>query len=91
MSDELPNKMLRVLVFQQLLEHPLPWRVESDWTEEVTASDGYIVAKTDHQTAKAIIALAEQIRKELDEFNEEEFINGTGSNVEDVPSGSSGS
>lgn len=93
-SDEFPNRMLRVLVLQQVLEHPLPWRVESDWAEEVTASDGYIVAKADHQTARAIIVLAEQIRKELDEsseeFEKEVNCNGTSASLEDVSTGSSG-
>lgn len=67
-SDE---KIARDLIWCQMLHHPLPWRIESDWTEEVTASDGHIVAKTDHQTALAIIALAEQIQKELDDSREE--------------------
>jgi stress response protein YsnF len=28
-----------------LTAHPLPWRVEQDWTHEVIAADGYTVAK----------------------------------------------
>jgi hypothetical protein len=88
--------MLRDVVFQQMLDHPLPWRIESDWTEEVTASDGHIVAKSDHSTAQAIIALAEQIRAELDESSEQfkkemkEEDNGTNTSLQDVTSGPSG-
>ena len=57
------KKIARAMVFHQLLYHPWPWRIESDWTEEVTASDGFIVAKTDHSTAQDIIALAKEIHE----------------------------
>lgn len=43
MSDH--EMMLRRLLFQALLDHPLPWRIEEDWTKEVTASDGFIIVK----------------------------------------------
>ena len=59
------TRMVHDLIFTQMMHHPLPWRIESDWTEEVTASDGYIIAKTDHHTALEMVALAEQMQKEL--------------------------
>lgn len=47
------------VLFQQALQHPLPWRIESDWTEEVIASDGYCIAKCETpEEAEAIIRAA---------------------------------
>jgi DNA-binding transcriptional ArsR family regulator len=45
----------------RLLEaHPLPWRRESDWTEEVHAEDGAIVGEfASPEAAEALIAFAE--------------------------------
>lgn len=55
------------VVWHAVLEHPLPWTVDRDWTHEVTAKDGTVVAKCmTHARAAAIIALAEQIRAEVD-------------------------
>lgn len=39
------NTALEDIVKWQSLLHPTPWRVEQDWTHEVIAADGYIVAK----------------------------------------------
>lgn len=51
----------------QLLAHPLPWTVERDWTWEVTARDGAIVAKCmTPEDAGAVVAMAERIRADLD-------------------------
>lgn len=51
--------LLNVVLFQQALQHPLPWSIESDWTEEVRASDGYCIAKCrTTEDAEALIALA---------------------------------
>lgn len=62
------EKMARELVWNQVLYHPLPWRIESDWTEDVIASDGHIVAKCrSHSDAMEIVELAEKIRKEVDD------------------------
>lgn len=55
------------MVSHNLIQHPLPWRVERDWTHEVTAADGTIITKcmtADH--AAAVIAMAEQIRADMD-------------------------
>lgn len=58
--------MARTMVFQSMLYHPLPWRIESDWTQEVTASDGHIIAKCQSPgEAQAIIVFAERIQVEL--------------------------
>lgn len=44
-----------------LLNHPLPWKVERDWTHEVISVDGTIVAKcTGLRQAKTLIAFAEK-------------------------------
>lgn len=56
------------MVSHNLIHHPLPWRVERDWTHEVTAADGTIITKCQtHEHAAAVITLAEQIRAFLDE------------------------
>jgi hypothetical protein len=50
---------LHAVVSTQLIGHPLPWRIESDWTEEVIASDGYCIAKcATTEEAEAIVAVA---------------------------------
>ena len=57
----------RDMVFQHLLNHPLPWRVEHDWTQEVTAADGTIIVKCmTREQAAAVIKMAEELRAELD-------------------------
>jgi hypothetical protein len=80
------ERLARDMVFHQMLYHPLPWRIDHDWTVEVVASDNHIIVKTDYETAREVVALAESIQKELDETNIEELINGTGTNVADDPS-----
>ena len=61
-----PEKMIRYLLFHQMLNNPLPWRVERDWAYEVTASNGAIVAKCQtHEEAEEIIQMAEKINKEI--------------------------
>lgn len=57
----------RDMLFHHLLHHPLPWRVEHDWTYEVTAADGTIIVKCmTHEQAKAIITTAEELQADLD-------------------------
>jgi hypothetical protein len=49
----------QVLISGLVLEHPLPWRVESDWTEVVRDNLGNIVAKCrDSGLANKIIQFA---------------------------------
>lgn len=53
------SDLLESVLFQQALQHPLPWRIESDWTEEVITSDGYCIAKCRTvKEAVSIIAVA---------------------------------
>jgi hypothetical protein len=67
--------MARSLIFNQMLAHPLPWRIETDWTFEVMASDNYIVAKCGTRDgAEQIIDLANQIRAEIDAVEMDELI-----------------
>lgn len=55
-----------------LLTHPLPWRMEQDWTLEVVASDRAIIAKCrSSEEAQAIIEHAEKRQEELDRKQEE--------------------
>lgn len=59
-SEQAARDALRETLGWQAILHPLPWRIESDWTEEVIASDDAVIAKCrDSETAEAIIALAE--------------------------------
>ena len=49
-----------------MLDHPLPWRIQRDWSYEVTASDGHIIAKCQQQEeAMEIVGLSEKINKEI--------------------------
>lgn len=58
-NQRLHAELLREVLFQQTLQHPLPWHVESDWTEEVITSDGYCIAKCRTRAeAEAIIRVA---------------------------------
>lgn len=62
------RRLCRELVFQNMLQHPLPWRVEQDWTSEVLASDGYCIAKCSAVDAKEVVAFAQEIEKELNDI-----------------------
>jgi hypothetical protein len=64
-NRRLHAELLGDVLFQQTLQHPLPWRVESDWTEEVITSDGYCIAKCRTRAeAEAIIRVAvDQVAK----------------------------
>jgi hypothetical protein len=58
--------LLSRMLLGAILEHPLPWRVEQDWTNEVTDADGNIVVKCQTaEEAQAIIDLAMQQDDEL--------------------------
>lgn len=46
--------------------HKLPWRIEEDWTLEITAANGAIIVKCQKgDEALKIIELAEAIEKDL--------------------------
>jgi hypothetical protein len=57
---EQAGRALEHVLCSQVIQHPLPWRVESDWGEEVRASDGYCIAKC-ASDAESIIARAEAL------------------------------
>ena len=63
---------LEELAFQTFLDHPLPWKIEQDWTWEVTASDGCIIAKCrSREVAEAVVAWAVNKEHELAVFDAE--------------------
>lgn len=71
-SNEQKLHLLIELLDHQVREHPLPWSCERDWTYEVKASDGTIMAKFMSDTeAMAFISLAEERRKAIEEIYKE--------------------
>jgi len=69
------DRMTRNLLFHQLLNNPLPWKIDRDWTYEVVASNGSTIAKVQTpDEADEIIKAAEGIRKELDSIDVEALI-----------------
>lgn len=55
------------LAVQSWINHPLPWRIEHDWTVEVHASDGHIVAKCSTQEeAESVIKWAKEQQEIID-------------------------
>lgn len=59
-------------ILEKLHDHPLPWRIEQDWTSEVTAADGTTIVKCmTPQEAEWVIKLAEKITKDLAESDAE--------------------
>lgn len=69
------DKMVRWLLIHQLINNPLPWTVDRDWTYEVKASNGVVIAKCPtHAEAQEIIKAAETIKRELDSIDAESII-----------------
>lgn len=67
LSDTQKVGLLTELLDHELSEHPLPWTCERDWTYEVKASDGTLLAKFMSATdAQSFISLAEGRQHELD-------------------------
>lgn len=63
---DVPPNLLNRLIFDKLLNHPLPWTPEQDWTIEVTDAKGRIVLKCiNYAEANELIDLATQLDKEL--------------------------
>ena len=57
---------LRCMLTHAVITHPLPWRIEQDWTWEVIAANGATVAKCQTPAeAQAIVSLAETFRASL--------------------------
>ena len=66
-----PEQMIRCLLFYQILNNPLPWKIERDWTYEVIAVNGQVIAKCQaHEQAMEIIRTAEKIKKEIDSIDD---------------------
>lgn len=68
MTEDL-DWILRQLVHGMLREHPLPWRVERDWTYEVLDPRGLGAASEvmkchTASQAMALIALAEEVDRD---------------------------
>ncbi len=69
------DRITRNLLFHQILTNPLPWKVVMDWTNEVTASNGVIIAKCRMpDEAEEIIKAAEDIKKDLDSIDVEKLL-----------------
>jgi hypothetical protein len=61
--------LLRLIVGDLLVRHPLPWRVVQDWTWEVRdANDAVVVKMPRSGPATDFVAYAERVRAERDEF-----------------------
>lgn len=67
MELEKRDALALVPVFaNQLREHPLPWRIDRDWSWEVLASDGVVIAKCQtYMEAQIIVDLAERFRVDM--------------------------
>lgn len=59
------EEAISALVFHAMWEHHLPWRIEHDWTVEVIAADGHVVAKCMSLDAAQLIIDAALRIKEL--------------------------
>jgi hypothetical protein len=59
-------QLLHELLLHAVLTHPLPWTVDRDWTHEVVAADGIVIAKCPTaELAQAIVAKAEQVAAKI--------------------------
>jgi len=67
-----PERMVCYLLHRQIIVNHLPWwRIERDWSYEVTASNGVVIARCQTQEeAEEIIQLAEKIKKEDNTYDD---------------------
>jgi hypothetical protein len=66
-----PARLLRYFVRQAIDQHPLPWRVDRDWTYELIDRDGELVVKCQTpEDAYGLIELAFQLNAESKTFAE---------------------
>lgn len=72
---EAPLRVIRDLIFHQLMRHPLPWRIEEDWSTTVEAADGTRIFGPPFQRAdptwvrracEAVVWLAEDLASDID-------------------------
>lgn len=73
MTEKTQTELLFNPILDQILErHPLPWTAKQDWTLEVIAADGTIIAKClRSDQAQAIINFAERRQAVLNSRIEE--------------------
>lgn len=65
MLEVLPLRVQAQLVSLKLAVHPLPWRIDYDWTVEVIDAKGNCVMKLMNDAeAKAFITFAEALAQE---------------------------
>lgn len=80
MTEKTQTELLFNPMLDQLLErHPLPWTAQHDWTLEVIATDGTIIAKClRSDQAQAIINFAERRQAVLDSHKDaaQQFLDG---------------
>lgn len=63
---DLPLDVQRTLVIDIIYKHPLPWRIDHDWTVEVLDAKGRCVTKLKTQAdAEAFIHFADQCATEM--------------------------
>lgn len=63
---ELPHDVQRTLVQRLIAKHPLPWRIDHDWTVEVLDAKGNCVIKLKSQAdAEGLIHFADQVATEM--------------------------
>ncbi len=77
-TKEVPfQQMATDLIRCAMLFHPLPWRIEEDWSTEVTSGDGYVIAKcAGPVAAEAIIREAERMQADVDSLDVDAFLRG---------------
>ena len=57
-------QLLEAVLRNQLREHPLPWKVERDWSYEVVATDKTIIAKCmSYDEAERVVMFAKELYK----------------------------
>jgi len=63
MNDLNMTEWARELLWRQIKKHPLPWKVDQDWTWEVIAANGTCLAKFRYQhQAEEMVAAAEALQ-----------------------------
>ena len=61
--------LLDLFIHHNLILHPLPWRIEMDWTFEVYGSDNALIVKCMNPAqANAVVKLANKEGREQEKF-----------------------
>ena len=70
------DRITRLLLLHQIITNPLPWRIERDWTYEVIAHNGAVIAKCqNYEEAAIILDLANNLGRELSNIDIESILN----------------